>query len=1033
MLKFTSVCLLALTVFVAPSSFGGEVLSWGLNGEVPAQVTNVIAIAGAESFSVASLRDDGVAAWGLGGFVSPPAGLSDVIALASGYYHCLALKVDGTVIGWGSNQFGQINIPAGLSNVVGIAAGERHSLALTVDGRVVGWGSSSAANVPTNLSDVVMVAAGGIHSQALKADGTAVGWGPGSFLNPPPSATNLTMIGAQGNYALGLRRDGTVMAWGLSFFAGTNDFFRETSVRGTNAVAIAAGRYHALAIRSDRTVVAWGANSNQQTRVPEGLTNIVAVSCGASNSLSLRRDESILAFPNSATQTIYATKSTIIRIPVATGLPASYHWFRDGLPILTTFRPALILSNLTTSDSGTYLVVVSNALGSTSAIAGALDVLPVPTLAESLNATNLVWTTGGNAPWFPQVSESHDGIAAAQSGAITNRQLSFLQTEVTGPGTLTFWWRGPGFSTLGELRLRGPNTFLTYFSTNGLSHWQKVTNYVPAGSQALRWEFDKMFALGGQGNCWLDEISYVPGGTGAYITLHPTNQVALAGTNVTFTVRGSGTPPLRYQWYFEDSLIPGATNSSLVLTNVQIGSIGDYSAAVSNDYGSAMSAPASLDVLESPPIFPTQPSNQVVSLNFTITLRSTAIGSDPRTYQWRFNGIDIDGATNTELVVHQATYNSAGNYSVVVSNVHGRTVSSNILLSVVPVAVWGDGFWGQTNLKPQLDNVIAIAANGNYGLALKSDGTVVGWGHSPFGALNIPEGASNIISIAAGNVHAIALRENGTVSAWGSSSLGRTAIPEHLNDAVAIATKGTHNLALRSDGTIVGWGDNSYGQSASPEGLSNAVAIATGDAHSVALRSDGSLVVWGYNQNGETNVPLGLSNVIRIACGGNHTVALTRSGQAVAWGLNTVGQTDVPDEATNIVAIAVGAHHSLALRRDGRVVGWGRNLIFSEAVDVPEALTNVWVLAAGSAHSIALQSETPKPQSFRISIPRFSEGLFTLSVPTTSGRGYALEYSESLHASGWQTVALVAGNGSVRNMVTTVNDGPQRFYRIREW
>jgi hypothetical protein len=43
-------------------------------------------------------------------------GLSNVVALAGGGYHSLALKSDGTVIAWGNNAFGQTTIPAGLSS-----------------------------------------------------------------------------------------------------------------------------------------------------------------------------------------------------------------------------------------------------------------------------------------------------------------------------------------------------------------------------------------------------------------------------------------------------------------------------------------------------------------------------------------------------------------------------------------------------------------------------------------------------------------------------------------------------------------------------------------------------------------------------------------------------------------------------------------------------------------------------------------------------------------------------------------------------
>ncbi|MBI5388033.1 MAG: putative Ig domain-containing protein [Verrucomicrobia bacterium] len=73
------------------------------------------------------------------------------------------------VVGWGGNSSGQTSIPSGLGNVVAVAAGGGHSLALTTEGRVVGWGWNAfgRTNIPTGLSNVMAIAAGGAHSLAL--------------------------------------------------------------------------------------------------------------------------------------------------------------------------------------------------------------------------------------------------------------------------------------------------------------------------------------------------------------------------------------------------------------------------------------------------------------------------------------------------------------------------------------------------------------------------------------------------------------------------------------------------------------------------------------------------------------------------------------------------------------------------------------------------------------------------------------------------------------------------------------------------
>jgi hypothetical protein len=94
-----------------------------------------------------------------------------VVAIAAGELHSLALKSDGTVVGWGWNDDGQATPPAGLTGVVAIAAGGRHGLALKSDGTVGGWGWNAfgQATPPAGLSGVVAIAAGYYNSLALIA------------------------------------------------------------------------------------------------------------------------------------------------------------------------------------------------------------------------------------------------------------------------------------------------------------------------------------------------------------------------------------------------------------------------------------------------------------------------------------------------------------------------------------------------------------------------------------------------------------------------------------------------------------------------------------------------------------------------------------------------------------------------------------------------------------------------------------------------------------------------------------------------
>jgi internalin A len=124
-----------------------------------------------------------------------------------------------------------------------------------------------------------------------------------------------------------------------------------------------------------------------------------------------------------------------------------------------------------------------------------------------LGATNLVWQTGGNAPWFGQTNVSQNGTAAAQSGAVAENEESWLETMVTGPGILTFWWRMDAESWGSQVWFstsRGGGLFL-----EGPSGWRRESVSIPAGECVLHWSYLN-FGMGSPSNaCWLDEVSFV--------------------------------------------------------------------------------------------------------------------------------------------------------------------------------------------------------------------------------------------------------------------------------------------------------------------------------------------------------------------------------------------------------------------------------------------------------------------------------------------------------------------------------------------
>lgn len=96
-----------------------------------------------------------------------------------------------------------------------------------------------------------------------------------------------------------------------------------------------------------------------------------------------------------------------------------------------------------------------------------------------------------------------------------------------------------------------------------------------------------------------------------------------------------------------------------------------------------------LPVGQSPPPQPpeilVQPQNQTALEGGSTTFSFDFRASGPVSYQWRFNGTPIDGATSRTLTLTDIQLSQAGNYSVTVSNALNSATSGNAVLSVTPV------------------------------------------------------------------------------------------------------------------------------------------------------------------------------------------------------------------------------------------------------------------------------------------------------------------------------------------------------------
>jgi len=201
--------------------------------------------------------------------------IDNVMAISAGTFHILALKKDGTVWAWGSNDDRQLGNEA-------LAKKEQRS------------------DVPvqvTGLGNVVAISAKGKNSYALKADGTVWAWGYGN-LGMTGDGNNLTSSLINAHWSgrsvpvqvrgitnaiaiagpMALLKDGTVVTWGDGYYGrlgnGTNTTTNiPVQVKSiAHAIAIAYREYGALALLADGTVWAWGSNIKGQ--LGTGIANV---------------------------------------------------------------------------------------------------------------------------------------------------------------------------------------------------------------------------------------------------------------------------------------------------------------------------------------------------------------------------------------------------------------------------------------------------------------------------------------------------------------------------------------------------------------------------------------------------------------------------------------------------------------------------------------------------------------------------------------------------------------------------------------
>ena len=961
-------------------------------GPVPG-VEGVLVLSAGERHSLA-LREDGkIWAWGandsgqLGDGTNtsrfmPAAvsGLDDVVAIAAGGNHSLALSSDGTVWAWGENSEGQLGngtttpsaLPVEVSeigDVLAIVAGASHSLALTGDGTVWAWGNNSfgqlgdggdeSSSLPIQViiaGEVDAIAAGDAHSLAVTTDSTIWAWGDnssgqlgtgegtGSSSTPvqvivecyecsPEPFVDARAVAAGRSHSLALKSDGTVWAWGegSSGEIGDGDFQSRPSPVPVSLpgemILVSAGGHHNLALGTDGTVWAWGANDDGQ--IGDGTAE--------ARPWPVRISEAGLLW-KAATPTFsvpagtYSTEQSVMLAAATPG--AAIHYTMDGrepteidpsvssgtallvdrslLLTARTFHPDLPPSNVAAAD---YLLVVTPPV--LDPPPASYDAPLTVMVTESTVGASLRYTTNWVEPTetdpeipsgatffvdanvFLWVKAFRDGWQSGSTSGLY--RMAVLTPAFTPP---------PGnYTEVQHVTISVPTSGAVVHYTKDGSH---PTPLSPVAKPGVPIPIDKSLTLRALGFRADLEVSDLAAGTYNLKVATPvmTPQTA-SGLGPESVILSTATPgaTIRYTLNgpFPDGSSPQYTAPILVDTPANLRARAFKSGWTPSEVAAVFYDIAPADVAT--PKFSTPPGTYASALDVVITsdtpdvvIRVTTNGLDP-------TESDPQIPSGTSILVDRYT--------------------------VLKAKAWKDGL-GESAVKTGTYFITgAVAAGGNFTLALKAGGSVWAWGANDLGQLG-----------------------NGSIEARVTTPVA-VSLPTRV---VAVAAGGGHGLAIDRDGAVWAWGANTNGQVgngtivstptpvqvAGPSGI---VAIAAGGEHSLALAKDGKLWAWGENSWGrlgdgtttDRHSPVrvtGLDSlgIVAIAAGNGHSLALGRGGALYAWGVNFDGQLGIAPDIANhpfptrvnvlpLASVSGGSFHSLGLETGGSTEGrrwyWG--------------------------------------------------------------------------------------------------------------
>ena len=332
----------------------------------------------------------------------------------------------------------------------------------------------------------------------------------------------------------------------------------------TNLASVAIGQVHVVVAKNDGTVLNWGHNGYGQLATPAGLSNVMALAAGYCNTLALCSNGTVVAWGDD-TYGISTPPPGLTNVAaIAAGPNRSLAlqadgtlvaWgFDNGLPSGLSHLVAIARQNLAVQTDGAVIQwgfnsgdVTNTVVGPPASLAYATAIAAGQAHYIGLNVDGTVIGWGYNYVGQLNIPPGLSNVVAIAAGNVHTLAL-------VADGSVVAW----GDNSAGQCDVPAGLTNVIAVAAGGYTSAALVGDGPPS------------------------------------VTLQPFSQSALAGSSVQLHARAAGIPPLTFQWQKGETDLPGATQASLILTDVSRADSGSYRSVVTGAVGETMSTPATL-------------------------------------------------------------------------------------------------------------------------------------------------------------------------------------------------------------------------------------------------------------------------------------------------------------------------------------------------------------------------------------------------------------------------------------------------------